>query len=200
MIARFTSSPPSESPTAAITSARRAMPRRAAFRAVPSSGTCLPVESASPTPASTAKRAAARPEKVRPIHVGVRSALASNVGSRCVAIIPRSASPLAASMPRRRPAAAEGRGAREGLAVARDVMRRCSHTSCRAPSQDDSQADAASLRRRLRNPSLYSNICSNNMRLCRPHSSRNSFRNSQPREPPSGPRRTAAVRSSRQDS
>ena len=170
MMARLTSSPPSVSPTAAITAARRAIPRRAAPRRAPSAGTCFPVDSARPIPASTAKRAAARPENVSPIHVGVRSAFDSNVGSRWVAIMPRRASPRAASIPRSRSAADELRGALEGFAVAREVMSRSSHrmpgTGSQVPAVPSTETPGTLPRRPC--VRIYVRII---LAACRPHHS-----------------------------
>jgi len=76
--------------------------------------------------------------------------------------MPRSARPRAASMPRRRSAADELPGALEGLAVAREVMSRCSHTRAlgggarhRTPDRTRLQLSSEKL--------LCSNICSNTL-------------------------------------
>lgn len=83
--------------------------------------------------------------------------------------MPRRASPRAASMPRSRSGADELLGALEGVAVAREVMSRSSHTMLRRGSQAGqagSQAGAdpaAGPGGWLVCKPLYSNICSNNM-------------------------------------
>ena len=121
-MAMLTSSPPRESPTAPITSARRAMPRRAAHSSGPSSGCCFPVDKARPTPASTANSAAARPENASPIQVGVSCGSDSKVASTCVAIMASKARPRAASMPASRAPEEVPLTVREAVVIPRAVI------------------------------------------------------------------------------
>ncbi|GAA2178097.1 hypothetical protein GCM10009784_31280 [Arthrobacter parietis] len=61
------SSPPSISPTIAITTARAAIPRRSREIPVRSCILLPPLSNANPIPATSANRAEDRPEKVAPI-------------------------------------------------------------------------------------------------------------------------------------
>ena len=68
---------------------------------------CLPVMNAMPTPASTAKAAAARPPNTAKVHVGLPCA--SDSLSECTAIIPSRATPRVASTPPSRGCGRSGR-------------------------------------------------------------------------------------------
>ena len=129
---------------------------------------CFPVDRASPTPASTANRAAARPEKASPIQVGVRLAFGFKGGEQVGGHHAQQGQParsIDAVEPSRCLAGCRFPGC-PWTGLAAEVMNRdrlIPGVNGAAPRvRPGSQGTRGSPARRQRQP-LYSNICSNTM-------------------------------------